>query len=422
MKKKLRVQKFVEQSCRPQNSKKVIDDESSSEEAPSAAFENKLENTTTQPPSLAQEPSDASGNVLALEPFTLSESYCQQLSIQILEWAISNLQSPESSLTSDHLVSGLDSISQQLKLELGVETPDLNCDTILQWLLNQISHSQIVCVTKGGKRSPRSLDRLKQAILKAISAACDRRQFMHAVDEANMNSIYQLAYGLSHEINNPLANIAARAQQLIGTATPSDKKSLATIVDQAMRAHEMIAEMMRVVQPRTLSRQATDVAGLISKIAEAFEPHCEKSQIQLRKAIASGPLWAHLDTHALSAAIKCICDNAIQVCRPSDSIEIICQPWKERSSSVGLEDCVRIAIRDTGPGMTPHTAKNAWNLYFSGKEHGRGLGISLAQVKQVVHGHDGCVWIESQSQAGCTFEIRIPTCKAPNQKSKSLRV
>ncbi len=76
------------------------------------------------------------------------------------------------------------------------------------------------------------------------------RRFDAAVQHAKLEAMKELAYGAGHEINNPLANIATRAQTLLRDETnPERRRKLAAINAQAFRAHEMIADLMLFARP-----------------------------------------------------------------------------------------------------------------------------------------------------------------------------
>src|SRR5881398_3841488 len=88
-------------------------------------------------------------------------------------------------------------------------------------------------------------------------------EFLRAVEAAKLQALYNFAYGLSHEINNPLANIATRAQTLLADEKdPERRRKLATIVQQAFRAHEMIADLMLFARPPALRLEEIDLARL----------------------------------------------------------------------------------------------------------------------------------------------------------------
>src|SRR3954468_20131142 len=89
------------------------------------------------------------------------------------------------------------------------------------------------------------------------SGGLTESDFAAAVESAKLQALYNFAYGLSHEINNPLANIATRAQTLLAEEKDSERRRrLATIVQQAFKAHEMIADLKLFARPPTLRPQA----------------------------------------------------------------------------------------------------------------------------------------------------------------------
>jgi signal transduction histidine kinase len=256
--------------------------------------------------------------------------------------------------------------------------------------------------------------RLAHSIHAALSALSGAERWQQAVEDCARKAIYEFAYGLSHEINNPLANIAARAQQLIGTvAFEADRRSLATIVDQAMRAHEMLAEMMRVVQPKPLNLRVEDVVAVVRQSMESQSEQWMHSKILVQWKLSDHPLYALIDRASMSEAIQSLVQNALQVCRPNDRIQLDCfETYDDEKESVG------ITLRDTGPGMSNQARQRAWDLYYSGREHGRGLGISLANVRRIIDAHHGRVWIDSSPDAGCTVQIRLPKAKQPAASRK----
>jgi signal transduction histidine kinase len=267
-----------------------------------------------------------------------------------------------------------------------------------------------------------------------IGSVCQRIQFEEAVVQTSQRQIYEFAYGLTHEINNPLANIAARAQQMISAASSdSDRRSLATIVDQTMRAHEMLAEMMRVVQPRTIQPRIEDLVAIIRQAATAHEKQCSLAKIHCVLRLPAMPLYGMVERASLLDAVSSLLQNSLQVCRPNDRVEILCEEVHlgqanfgpiDRAKDDELEPSprIRVAVRDTGPGMSQEAAERAWDLYFSGREHGRGLGISLAKVRQTIDAHHGKVWLESRPNAGCSVEIRLPKSPEPPTQRRAFSI
>jgi len=249
---------------------------------------------------------------------------------------------------------------------------------------------------------------LKKSIQRAVSLLSTSTSVHEAIETASRRQVYELAYGLTHEINNPLGNIVARAQQLLSKSTdPYDRKSLATIVDQAMRAHEMLAELMRAVQPRQAELSQVE---LVSTTREAFEKASLDAQVKNVVCVwKEGPkqTWAQVDRRGLLEALRLIAQNAIDACRENDSI---------RWSVDELGSTIRIQIEDTGPGLSHDALRRAFDLFYSGREAGRGLGVSLAVVRRLVSESQGRIAMSSEKQLGCRVELRFRKTEASDQK------
>jgi signal transduction histidine kinase len=304
----------------------------------------------------------------------------------------------------------------------------LRCDDDLghlQRLLQEWDSPSVRTGVSSEVSSPRSAMVL-DAIQRAIRMLSSCVSFSNAVEASARRQMYNLAYGLTHEINNPLGNIAARAQRLMATSdTETDRKSLATIVDQAMRAHEMLAEVMRAVQPSSFLLVVGDVNALVQGVFESLRESAIKAPVEWTCARGQEPLFAEIDAHSLAEVLRLIGRNALDVCRPNDSVfwscEVIPTPGRADGIAVG-NGRIRIQVRDTGPGLSPLAQRSAMDLFFSGREHGRGLGISLAVVRRVIEGHYGTVSIRSESGAGCVVEIELPQVAAPAPQRERVKV
>ncbi len=336
---------------------------------------------------------------------------------------------------NDPLEHDLQGILDALEEMAGLPLDGTTAVERLKSLLNVLNHGALAVRERANAEcDEHAKSTLVHAIHLVLSAHCQRGRFEDAVEQVSQRAIYQFAYGLTHEINNPLANIAARAQQLIANASSdSDRRSLATIVDQSMRAHEMLSEMMRVVQPNPIQTRVEDVIGIVRKAIEIQEKQWTHSQVQCNLKGCSKTLHCAIDPSAMVEAIGCLLHNAFQVCRPNDRIEVVCEELDPSHPDFGplppmldgqqkLTPRIRIAVRDTGPGMSQDAVERAWDLYFSGREHGRGLGISLAKVRRTVDAHQGLVWMESKPHAGCTVEIRLPKRDDPTPLRKSFSI
>src|ERR1700681_2961791 len=97
--------------------------------------------------------------------------------------------------------------------------------------------------------------------------------FAERLDREKLDALKELAYGAGHEINNPLANISARAQTLLTGELDADRRRLlAAINAQAFRAHEMIADMMLFARPPELKLERFDLAEVVAGVCDELGP------------------------------------------------------------------------------------------------------------------------------------------------------
>ena len=378
---------------------------------------------------------------LSLKAVPISHDTATEFSFNLMALALQTHSQAVPLETDSTLESDIEELLDHLESLGDLSTGDGDPMSRLRWLLQQFHRGRIfVCGMNSSTVDRHANRRFSNAIVASISSLCSRERFDQAVERTSQRAIYQFAYGLSHEINNPLANIAARAQQLIPTASSeTDRKSLATIVDQTMRAHEMLSEMMRVVQPRAISPRIEDVVPIIRKSVGVQIETWKHAKIQVDMHLPTKPLYGNVEYASLSEAISSVVQNAMQVGRPNDRIEIICEEvslddpeYGQPNPNGSLEqqtksehsqiNRIRISIRDTGTGMSPEAVERAWDLYYSGREHGRGLGIALANVKRIVDAHHGMVWLHSAPNVGCTVEIRLPSVSKPTTSRKLLSI
>ena len=94
--------------------------------------------------------------------------------------------------------------------------------------------------------------------------------FDRAVEHAKLEALKEFAYGAGHEINNPLANISARAQTLLKEESdPEHRQKLAAINTQAFRAHEMIADLMLFARPPELKPERIELRAFLEELRAA---------------------------------------------------------------------------------------------------------------------------------------------------------
>lgn len=223
--------------------------------------------------------------------------------------------------------------------------------------------------------------------------------FDHRLHRNKLAALKQLAYGLSHEINNPLANISTRAQQLQrGEEDPARAATLQRIVDQVYRAHEMIADLMFYANPPGIHVEHFAIGELLRELVDAYGEEASRHAIRTELNVSEFPIRIEADRGMIGEAVGVVIRNAIEAIGCQGMIAV---------SLEDHEDRVEIHVADSGPGLSAEARKHAFDPYFSGREAGRGLGLGLCRAYRVVRLHHGEITLAG-GPAGCVATIVLP--------------
>ena len=240
-------------------------------------------------------------------------------------------------------------------------------------------------------------------------AASQRREaeFAARLEAEKLAAMKELASGAGHEINNPLANIASRAQTLLSDESdPDRRKKLMTINTQAFRAHEIIADMMLFAKPPKLVRKSVDIVTLIQQVMRELAADAERQQVNLACQPTGIVPTVHVDPVQIGVAIKAICVNALEAMRSAGRIEIV--PAVDLNGDDQQRHGLSITITDTGPGIDAATRSHIFDPFYSGREAGRGAGMGLSKAWRIVREHGGVLEVSQPVGGGASFTMRIP--------------
>ncbi len=249
-------------------------------------------------------------------------------------------------------------------------------------------------------------------------------QFDDLLEQEKLAALKELAYGASHEINNPLANISSRAQTLLREESdPERQRMLATINSQAFRAHEMISDMMLFAKPPQMNRAPVDLRVIVSHVVEELADDAQRQGTVLHCRDPQTPLVISVDEIQLAEALKALCRNALESISMGGEIDVsaeailplrLVEAGDEASGHVDLPDSesaplgATISVKDNGPGISEQVRAHLFDPFYSGREAGRGLGFGLSKCWRIVTEHGGQVEVHSTETSGTTFTLRFP--------------
>jgi len=249
---------------------------------------------------------------------------------------------------------------------------------------------------------------LHETVRLALAHAKLQEQFESAVAEARLEAMRELAYGAGHEINNPLANIATRAQALLlDEADPERRRRLSTIVDQSFRARDMIGGLMLFARPPKPRREPVDVGKIVASTIEAVRGQAATRGVRLEYSPLPAPLDIFVDRLQIEEAIRVVLVNALEAVAAGGRVvlEVIRRP-------AGATGWCEVAVADDGRGMSFDAARRAFDPFFSGREAGRGAGLGLSKAWRLIELNGGTILLASRPGQGTRVTIRLPEASA----------
>ncbi|PYV18424.1 MAG: two-component sensor histidine kinase [Acidobacteria bacterium] len=237
-----------------------------------------------------------------------------------------------------------------------------------------------------------SFDRMREGFLKS------QQELLHA---ERLATIGRMASSISHDLRHPLTAILAYAEFLaersLGEAQRSDLYR--EIRDAVGRMTELISSLLEFSRSQPVLQPIQgDVAEVVERVVRAMRFRAEFGQIRFTH-VREGPTEARFDPKKLERALYNLVLNACEAV-PLDSGKIdIC--------TIRAGDEIEIIIADNGPGIPEGIRDSVFQPFVShGKENGTGLGLAVAQ--KVVRDHGGDISIDSVSESGTVFKVRIP--------------
>jgi signal transduction histidine kinase len=229
-----------------------------------------------------------------------------------------------------------------------------------------------------------------------------RDDFSTELERAKLEAMKELAYGASHEINNPVANIAARAQTLLREEkSPERRRALEAIHQQAMRAHEMISDLMLFARPPKLLIEPVELGQLARSVADRFELEYQRRNIRLTLHIPKTASTIQGDAQQLAVALGELVRNSAEAIGQDGVVELTLAPI----DSAGF---AAIEISDTGPGISADVRQHLFDPFYSGREAGRGLGFGLSKCWRIITDHGGSIVVDDSANPGARITLRLP--------------
>jgi len=216
--------------------------------------------------------------------------------------------------------------------------------------------------------------------------------------------------GVAHELNNPLSNISTSCQILLEEVEdlPPDIRHdlLAQIDGEILRAQRIVGTLLDFARERQYARCPSDVRALVDDVLQLTR-HQMRPDTAIAVDVADG-ISIDVDRQRFQQVLINLLQNAADVVGPNGHIRIAAtrEPGPE-----GDGTC--ITVEDDGPGIAADDLPRIFDPFFSTKPVGKGTGLGLFIVHEIVGQHGGTVSVDSEPGHGARFGIHIPDPKTP---------
>lgn len=237
-----------------------------------------------------------------------------------------------------------------------------------------------------------------------------RIQYDHlALQTEKMSSLGRMAAGIAHEINNPLAGILLYSSNLIKKAPKKGpiREGLEVIINETKRCKAIIQDLLEFSRMGEPTKAFADLSEIIEKALSILENEFSLRHIRIEKHLSKKMEDVYLDEKQIQQVFVNVLLNAAQAIEKKGVISI-------KSFIEPEENCVRVEIVDSGPGITEDHLPRIFEPFFSTKTNGTGLGLSVSYG--IIQKHDGRIQVSSQTGNGTCITIDFPLPGGPFAK------
>ena len=231
-----------------------------------------------------------------------------------------------------------------------------------------------------------------------------RRLAARSRGQDHLAELGRLAGGLAHEIKNPLSTININLRLLTeDLARFGDEqhqrllRRLKGVQEESYRLKTILDDFLRYAGKYELAPASVDLRQIVGELCDFFTPQAQDAHVVLRSCLPDKPVICRIDENLFKQALLNLMINAVQAM--TNGGELIIRVAAQYDSGI-------VEVIDTGPGIPADQLGRVFDVYYSTKKHGTGLGLPTS--RRIVHEHGGTIRMESEVGKGTRFVITMP--------------
>ena len=216
-----------------------------------------------------------------------------------------------------------------------------------------------------------------------------------------LSAMGELASGVAHEIRNPINAIGMIAQRLNKEFSPTSNQTEYSDITQLLRTevnriNKIITQFLSYAKPIDVNKKPVELKTFFEQIYHLYEDQAKQKEIRFILQNKDS-IILNIDADLIKQSLMNIIQNAFDAV--NNDGEVIVQYFKAKNDLI-------IQISDNGMGMSGELQRKIFDLYFTTKKEGNGLGLSISQ--KIISQHNGSISVSSKINLGTTFKIILP--------------
>jgi signal transduction histidine kinase/CheY-like chemotaxis protein/HAMP domain-containing protein len=249
-------------------------------------------------------------------------------------------------------------------------------------------------------------------LLRDVTEERRHQEYQQAQDR--LATLGQLTAGIAHDFNNIMAIISIHSQTLtLKPDHPKRREYLVNISTQAMRAAELIGQLLDFSRASPLKRTPIDLLPLVKELVKLMK-RTLPSNVVISLDSGEGDYIVEADPTRLQQVLMNLAVNAQQAMAGGGKLHIALRLLNMMSDQqpplpdMEAGEYICLSVADTGNGIPEAALPRIFEPFFTTKPRGQGTGLGLAQVHGIVKQHDGFITVTSTPVEGTTFTIYLP--------------
>jgi len=224
---------------------------------------------------------------------------------------------------------------------------------------------------------------------------------------SRLSMMGEMASALAHELNQPLSaisNYMSGSRRLLARSSDPNASKIETALDraaeQALRAGQIIRRLRDFVSRGESEKRVESLSKLITEAGALGLSGAREQGVILRFKLDPELDLVLVDRVQIQQVLVNLFRNALEAMAQSSQRELVALNTR------AADDTIEVAISDTGHGFSPEAQTNLFQTFFTTKETGMGVGLSISRT--IVEAHGGRMWAETNPSGGATFRFTLP--------------